>query len=151
MLAAKSPFCKAHRPQAGAVAGRRLQALLVGLVSRHDALDDRVPDDVPLVEVDEAYVGGSEMGAMVGRAASDEHRSMALAIATAAGSAGQVVGPPLAEGLFHRAIAQSPSDSGRWLHLRRPALDFLPAEEAGSEFATLAVGPAAVEEWEAAA
>jgi len=49
---------------------------------------------------------------------------------------------PRARGLFHRAIAQSPSDSGRWLHLRRPALDFLPAEEAGTEFATLAVGPA---------
>lgn len=38
--------------------------------------------------------------AMVGRAASDEHRSMALAIATAAGSAGQIVGPPLAEALL---------------------------------------------------
>jgi MFS family permease len=38
--------------------------------------------------------------AMVGRAASDEHRSMTLGIATAAGSAGQVIGPPLAEGLL---------------------------------------------------
>ena len=38
--------------------------------------------------------------AMVGRATSDEHRSMALAIATAAGSAGQVVGPPVAEALL---------------------------------------------------
>ncbi len=38
--------------------------------------------------------------AMVGRATSDEHRSMALAIATAAGSAGQVVGPPSAEALL---------------------------------------------------
>ncbi|KIN63076.1 Major facilitator superfamily protein [Sulfitobacter noctilucicola] len=35
--------------------------------------------------------------AMVGRAASDENRSMALAIATAAGSAGQVFGAPVAE------------------------------------------------------
>ena len=35
--------------------------------------------------------------AVVGRAASAENRSMALAIATAAGSAGQVVGPPAAE------------------------------------------------------
>ena len=35
--------------------------------------------------------------AVVGRAASDDNRSMALAIATAAGSAGQVVGPPVAE------------------------------------------------------
>ena len=38
--------------------------------------------------------------AVVGRAASDENRSMALAIATAAGSAGQVFGPPLAEYLL---------------------------------------------------
>ncbi|MEM9715140.1 MAG: MFS transporter [Pseudomonadota bacterium] len=38
--------------------------------------------------------------AVVGRAASDEHRPMALAIATAAGSAGQVVGPPVAEALL---------------------------------------------------
>jgi MFS family permease len=38
--------------------------------------------------------------AVVGRAASDEHRSMALAVATAAGSAGQVVGAPLAEFLL---------------------------------------------------
>jgi MFS family permease len=35
--------------------------------------------------------------AVVGRAASDENRSMALAVATAAGSAGQVFGAPLAE------------------------------------------------------
>ncbi|SLN30210.1 MFS transporter [Pseudooctadecabacter jejudonensis] len=38
--------------------------------------------------------------AVVGRAASDEHRSMALAVATAAGSAGQVFGAPLAEYLL---------------------------------------------------
>lgn len=34
---------------------------------------------------------------VVGRASSDEHRSISLAIATAAGSAGQVVGAPVAE------------------------------------------------------
>ena len=34
--------------------------------------------------------------AVVGRAASDEHRSMALAVVTAAGSLGQIVGPPFA-------------------------------------------------------
>mgnify|MGYP001547376875 CR=1 FL=1 len=34
--------------------------------------------------------------AVVGRAASERHRSMALGIATAAGSAGQIVGPPVA-------------------------------------------------------
>ncbi|SLN16153.1 Putative niacin/nicotinamide transporter NaiP [Aquimixticola soesokkakensis] len=38
--------------------------------------------------------------AVVGRAASDENRSMALAIATAAGSAGQVFGAPVAEWLL---------------------------------------------------
>jgi len=38
--------------------------------------------------------------AIVGRATSDEHRSMALGIATAAGSAGQIVGPPLAQTLL---------------------------------------------------
>ncbi|MBM7069848.1 MFS transporter [Actibacterium sp. 188UL27-1] len=38
--------------------------------------------------------------AVVGRAASDQNRSMALAIATAAGSAGQVVGAPVAEWLL---------------------------------------------------
>ena len=38
--------------------------------------------------------------AVVGRAASDKHRSMALGVATAAGSAGQVFGPPLAEWLL---------------------------------------------------
>jgi nitrate/nitrite transporter NarK len=38
--------------------------------------------------------------AVVGRAATPEKRSMALGIATAAGSGGQVVGPPLAEALL---------------------------------------------------
>ncbi len=38
--------------------------------------------------------------AVVGRAASNENRSMALAITTAAGSAGQVFGAPLAEALL---------------------------------------------------
>ena len=49
---------------------------------------------------------------------------------------------PRARGLFHAAIAQSPSDGGRWLHLRRPALDFEAAEDVGVDFATLAVGDA---------
>ncbi len=38
--------------------------------------------------------------AVVGRAASDKNRSMALGVATAAGSAGQIVGPPLAQYLL---------------------------------------------------
>ncbi|MXU66840.1 MFS transporter [Oceanomicrobium pacificus] len=48
-------------------------------------------------------VAGTGFGvvlAVVGRASSDEHRSMSLGIATAAGSAGQVVGPPFAEMLL---------------------------------------------------
>ena len=48
-------------------------------------------------------IAGTSFGvilAVVGRAASDENRPMALAIATAAGSAGQVVGAPFAEWLL---------------------------------------------------
>lgn len=48
-------------------------------------------------------VAGTGFGvilAVVGRASSDENRSMSLAIATAAGSAGQVIGAPIAEGLL---------------------------------------------------
>jgi MFS family permease len=47
-----------------------------------------------------AGMGFGVVLAVVGRAASDENRSMALGITTAAGSAGQVVGAPLAEGLL---------------------------------------------------
>ena len=48
-------------------------------------------------------VAGTGFGvilAVVGRATADEHRSMALGIATAAGSAGQVIGAPVAEALL---------------------------------------------------
>lgn len=48
-------------------------------------------------------VAGTGFGvilAMVARAASDENRSLTLGIVTAAGSAGQIVGPPLAEALL---------------------------------------------------
>lgn len=45
--------------------------------------------------------------AVVGRAASDKHRSLALGIATAAGSAGQIVGPPLAQFLLQDMPWQS--------------------------------------------
>ncbi len=38
--------------------------------------------------------------AVIGRTVSDQHRSLALGIATAAGSAGQIVGPPLAQFLL---------------------------------------------------
>ncbi|KDE40634.1 Transmembrane transporter, major facilitator family [Nitrincola lacisaponensis] len=45
--------------------------------------------------------------AVVGRAASDKNRSMALGIATAAGSAGQIVGPPVAQLLLNQMPWQS--------------------------------------------
>ncbi|MFK7939316.1 MAG: MFS transporter [Roseovarius sp.] len=44
-----------------------------------------------------AGTGFGVLLAVVGRASSDENRSMSLAIATAAGSGGQIFGPPLAE------------------------------------------------------
>ena len=47
-----------------------------------------------------AGMGFGVVLAVVGRAASDENRSMALGIATAAGSAGQVIGAPFAEALL---------------------------------------------------
>lgn len=47
-----------------------------------------------------AGMGFGVVLAVVGRAASDENRSMALGIATAAGSAGQVIGAPFAEWLL---------------------------------------------------
>ena len=55
-------------------------------------------------------VAGTGFGvilAVVGRASSDENRSMSLAIATAAGSAGQVVGAPFAEYLLGMMTWQS--------------------------------------------
>ena len=44
-----------------------------------------------------AGMGFGVIVAVVGRASSDENRSMAMAIATAAGSGGQVIGAPMAE------------------------------------------------------
>ncbi|MCL4113906.1 UNVERIFIED_CONTAM: hypothetical protein GTU68_024090 [Idotea baltica] len=49
---------------------------------------------------------------------------------------------PRARGLFHQAISQSPSDTGRWLHLDRPVLTLKSALDAGADFAAAAVGPA---------
>lgn len=53
-----------------------------------------------LVGLGIAGTGFGVVLAVVGRASSDENRSMSLAIVTAAGSAGQVLGPPAAEGLL---------------------------------------------------
>ena len=53
-----------------------------------------------LVGLGIAGTGFGVILAVVGRASSDENRSMSLAIATAAGSGGQIVGPPFAEALL---------------------------------------------------
>ena len=62
------------------------------------------PEAMQLWEVAVGFgIAGTGFGvilAIVGRAASDENRSLALGIATAAGSAGPVVGAPLAQGLL---------------------------------------------------
>ena len=55
---------------------------------------------VVLVGFGIAGTGFGVILAVVGRASSDENRSMSLAIATAAGSGGQIFGPPLAEALL---------------------------------------------------
>lgn len=47
-----------------------------------------------------AGTGFGVLLAVIGRAASDENRSLALGIATAAGSAGQIIGPPVANYLL---------------------------------------------------
>lgn len=54
-----------------------------------------------------AGMGFGVILAVVGRASSDENRSMSLAIATAAGSAGQVFGAPMAEWLLGMMSWQS--------------------------------------------
>ena len=62
------------------------------------------PGQMQFLEVAVGFgIAGTGFGlilAIVGRAASDENRSMAMAIATAAGSLGQVIGPPVAEALL---------------------------------------------------
>ena len=62
------------------------------------------PESIQLLEVMVGFgIAGTGFGvilAVIGRASSDENRSLALGIATAAGSAGQVFGAPLAEGLL---------------------------------------------------
>ncbi len=47
---------------------------------------------------------------------------------------------PRSRGKFAAAIAQSPSDSGRWLHLDRPVLGLDSALDAGQAFAVSLVG-----------
>lgn len=62
------------------------------------------PATMQLLEVMVGFgIAGTGFGvilAVIGRASSDENRSLSLGIATAAGSAGQVFGAPLAQGLL---------------------------------------------------
>lgn len=71
--------------------------------------------------------------AVVGRSTSDRHRSMALGIVTAAGSAGQIVGPPVAQAL----LAQMPWQSvflvfSGFIFLSLLVLPFLKAPQQGA-------------------
>jgi MFS family permease len=81
------------------VAGAALYAIGLGLSAmattplQHQMLE-------VLVGFGIAGTGFGVILAVVGRAAAPERRSMALAVTTAAGSAGQVVGPPVAEWLL---------------------------------------------------
>lgn len=63
------------------------------------------PGQHQLLEVIVGFgIAGTGFGvilAVIGRAAHERHRSMALGIATAAGSAGQVVGPPVTQALLN--------------------------------------------------
>ena len=80
-----------------------LGALLyaAGLVLSSPAVSPEAPQKYESrVGVGVAGTGFGVILAVVGRASSDEHRSMSLAITTAAGSAGQVIGAPLAEYLL---------------------------------------------------
>lgn len=84
------------------------KALALGILAYAGGLVLTGSADSPYaMQVSEAIVGFGIAGigfgvilAMIGRAASDERRSMSLAIATAAGSAGQVIGAPVAEALL---------------------------------------------------
>lgn len=74
---------------------------VVGLVVSAYAI---TPGQHQLLEVLVGFgIAGTGFGvilAMVARAASDKNRSMTLGVATAMGSAGQIIGPPIAEALL---------------------------------------------------
>ncbi|QXT39923.1 MFS transporter [Gymnodinialimonas ceratoperidinii] len=74
---------------------------VVGLVVSAYAI---TPGQHQLLEILVGFgIAGTGFGvilAMVARASTDENRSMTLGVATAMGSAGQIVGPPLAEALL---------------------------------------------------
>ncbi|MBR9837321.1 MAG: MFS transporter [Rhodobacteraceae bacterium] len=106
-IAIQNLFWGIGQPIFGAVAERigDRKAIIIGAIFYAVGLVLSAGANSPLaMQSYEVLVGfgiaGTGFGvilAVVGRASSDENRSMSLAIATAAGSAGQVVGAPLAE------------------------------------------------------
>jgi len=56
-------------------------------------------------------------------------------------SVAHMMSSPLARGLFHKAIMQSPANGGQMIHLKQPFLSYKPLEELGKAFADRVVGP----------
>lgn len=91
------------------------KAIILGAVIYALGLILSAGSDTPIAHQTYAWligfgVAGTGFGvilAVVGRAASDDNRSMALAVVTAAGSAGQIFGAPLAEWLLGMMSWQS--------------------------------------------
>ncbi|WP_370050305.1 MULTISPECIES: MFS transporter [Salipiger] len=109
-IALQNLFWGIGQPLFGAVAERigDRKAIILGAIVYAVGLVLSAGANTPLgMQSAEVLVGfgiaGTGFGvilAVVGRASSDDNRSMSLAITTAAGSAGQVIGAPLAEALL---------------------------------------------------
>ena len=106
-LAIQALFWGIGQPLFGAFAekvGDRIAILVgivlyaIGLVLSAYAISPLAHQSInALIGMGIAGTGFGVVLAMVGRASSDKNRSMALALATAAGSGGQLVGPPVTE------------------------------------------------------
>jgi len=91
------------------------KAIIIGAVIYALGLILSAGSDTPIAHQTYAWlvgfgIAGTGFGvilAVVGRAASDDNRSMSLAVVTAAGSAGQIFGAPLAEWLLGMMSWQS--------------------------------------------
>ncbi|RDE19835.1 MFS transporter [Motiliproteus coralliicola] len=101
-----SAFAEKYGDRKAIIAGAMTYA--AGLVFSSYAI---TPGQHQLLEVLVGFgIAGTGFGvilAVVGRATAEKYRSMALGIATAAGSAGQIVGPPLAQTLLQQLAWQS--------------------------------------------
>ncbi|WP_293268709.1 MFS transporter [Neptunomonas sp.] len=101
-----SAFAEKYGDKKAIVAG--VACYVIGLVLSAFAI---TPGQHQLLEVLVGFgIAGTGFGvilAIVGRAVSDKHRSLALGITTAAGSAGQIVGPPITQYLLQQMPWQS--------------------------------------------